>query len=180
MKKLLFLALALPFIAAAQTELPRVIDDTLFTTTGFKAVAGTDIKLGVGTLPNGEFKYITESSASVMASFDANYRPAPVGRKWNGHLFHIKKFRKEGTKKRGYTYYLILGGGNLVNYECDIENAIASGELVVPEEFRPKAAQVVPATTPADELKKLKGLLDAGAINQNEYDSAKKKILAKM
>jgi len=180
MKKLLPLLLIMPFMAYAQSDLPKVIEDTLFTTTGFKAIAGTDIKLGVGTLPNGEFKYITESSASVMASFDAKYRPAPVGRKWSGHLFHIKKFRREGNKKRGYTFYIILGGGTLVNYECDIENAIAVGELVVPEEFRPKTAQGAPASTAADELKKLKGLLDAGAITQNEYDSAKKKILAKM
>lgn len=180
MKKLLLCVLIFPFIARAQSDQPKVIDDTLFTTTGFKAVAGTDIKLGTGTLPNGDFKYITMSSLSIIAINDPSHRPDPVSRKMSGHLFHIKKFRKEGSKKRGYTYYLVLGGGNLVNYECDVENAIACGELVVPDEFRPKIAQGLPASTPTDELKKLKGLLDAGAITQNEYDSAKKKILSKM
>lgn len=180
MKKLLTYLLVLPLYAGAQTELPTIVDDTLITTSGFRAVAGTDIKLGVGTLPNGDFKYITESSLSIMSLNEPSRRPPALGRKLSGHLFRIKKFRKEGSKKRGFTYYLILGGGNLVNYECDVENAIASGELVVPEEFRPKLSQGDPTTSPADELKKLKGLLDAGAITQNEYDSAKKKILAKM
>ncbi|HEY4291306.1 MAG TPA: SHOCT domain-containing protein [Puia sp.] len=181
MKRLLILLLV-PMFSRAQSELPKVDNDTLLTTSGFKAIAGTDIKLGVGTLPSGDFKYISESSRSFAAlTRGPRYKPDPVGRKWNGHLFHIKKFRKEGTDERGYTWYVILGGGGPVNYECDIENAIATGEIIVPDAFKPKVAgSAAPAYSPSDELKKLKDLYDSGALTKGEYDSAKKKILAKM
>lgn len=181
MQRLLILLL-LPLFSCAQSELPKVDNDTLTTTSGFRAIAGTDIKLGIGTLPTGDFKYVTESSTSFAAlTRGPRYKPDPVGRKLNGHLFHIKKFRKEGTKKTGYTYYIILGGGGPVNYECDIENAIATGEIVVPDEFKPKVTgSAAPVSNPTDELKKLKDLYDSGALTKDEYDSAKKKILSKM
>jgi len=49
---------------------------------------------------------------------------------------------------------------------------------------RAKAAkampQVTPAPTPLEELKKLKELLDMGAVTQEEYEEKKKKILQKV
>ena len=42
------------------------------------------------------------------------------------------------------------------------------------------ARQPVAATTPADEIAKLKGLLDAGAISQQEFDQMKAPLIAKM
>jgi len=181
MKKLLFCLLLAPCFASAQVDLPKIVDDTLFTSSGYRAVAGTDIKLGNGTLPNGDFKYVTTSRGPMIGPSDPRRRPEPAGISWAGHMFHIKRFHKDGNSKRGYTYFLVLGAGGLVNFLCDVENAIASGELVVPDEYRPKTAQAgVAPVSPVDQLKKLKDLLDAGAINQNEYDSAKKKILAKM
>ena len=49
---------------------------------------------------------------------------------------------------------------------------------------RAKAAKAVPqvtvAPTPLEELKKLKELLDMGAISQEEYEAKKKKILEKV
>lgn len=170
----------LPALSHGQDELPKLIKDTLTTTSGFKIVAGTDVKLGTGTLPNGDFKYISISAGSWAALSDASMRDMHVGRRYNGHLFHVKRFRVDGNKKRGYTYSLILGGGNISNYDCDIESAIAAGEIVVSDEFKPKVAGSVPASSSADELKKLKDLYDSGALTKDEYDSAKKKIIAKM
>lgn len=43
----------------------------------------------------------------------------------------------------------------------------------------PKATPASATTSLADELKKLKDLLDAGALTQEEYDAAKKKLLEK-
>lgn len=43
---------------------------------------------------------------------------------------------------------------------------------------RDTSSQSDGTTSLADELKKLKGLLDSGAITQEEYDTAKKKLLA--
>ena len=49
---------------------------------------------------------------------------------------------------------------------------------------RAKAAKAMPqvtvAPTPLEELKKLKELLDMGAISQEEYEAKKKKILEKV
>ena len=163
------------------SELPRIDKDTLFTTSGYKIVNGQDIKLGTGSLPYGDFKYISISSTSWLTAGSTNQEP--VGRKWNGHLFKVKKVRKEGTKKRGFTFYLVLGGGNIVNYECDIESAIATGEIVVPEEYRLKQkAVVVEIKQPisvADELTKLKKLYDDGVLTKEEYEAQKKKLLEK-
>jgi hypothetical protein len=181
MKKAIVLFFALPLFCAAQDELPRVLKDTLFTTSGFRMVAGTDIKLGTGTLPNGDFKYVSISASSWANISDPSMSKSGIGRRYNGHLVHVKKFRKDGNKRRGYVFYAIVGGGNIVNYDIDVESAIASGELVVPDEFRPKTTTpAATAVSPADELKKLKDLLDSGAITKDEYDSTKKKILAKM
>jgi hypothetical protein len=180
MKRSIIILFALPFICSAQDELPRVVKDTLFTTSGFRMIAGTDVKLGTGTLPNGDFKYVAISSASWANISDPSMSKSGIGRRYNGHMVHVKKFRKEGNKKRGYVYYAVVGGGNIVNYDIDVESAIATGELVVPDEFKPKAAAGNSTPSTADELKKLKDLLDGGAITKDEYDSAKKKILAKM
>lgn len=181
MKKILFFLIFPAFSYSQEIELPRIVKDTLFTSSGFKVVAGTDIKLGVGSLPSGDFKYIAVSAASWSVLMDPSHKPDQIGRRWSGHLFHVKKFRRDGNKKRGFTYQLILGGGNIANYDCDVENAIASGEIVVPEEFRPHTQSAsISSSSAADELTKLKTLFDSGAITKDEYDSAKKKIIAKM
>lgn len=186
MNKLLIAALCCFFCVLAlgqsKNELPRLKKDTLYTSSGFKIADGQDVKLGRGSLPNGDFKYITISSTSWLTAGDG--KQEAVGRKWNGHLFKVKKFRKEGSKKRGYTYYLVLGGGNIVNYECDIESAIATGEIDVPDQFKPQSqqaqiVQIKQETSIADELAKFKKLYDEGVLTKEEYEAQKKKLLDK-
>jgi hypothetical protein len=71
----------------------------------------------------------------------------------------------------------------IVGYEIDVENAIKTGEIEVPEEFMPKketqTIELKQTISPADELKKFKELLDSGVITQEEFDNQKKKILEK-
>lgn len=45
------------------------------------------------------------------------------------------------------------------------------------EQSTPSTPQSSPATDPLDEIKKLKGLLDIGAITQEEFDAKKKQLL---
>ena len=45
------------------------------------------------------------------------------------------------------------------------------------EQSAPSTPQSSPATDPLDEIKKLKGLLDIGAITQEEFDAKKKQLL---
>lgn len=71
-----------------------------------------------------------------------------------------------------------------LNYLADIEMGIESEEIVAINSRTFGKAQTAsvttaPASSKADELKKLKELLDSGALTQKEYDAEKKKILDK-
>jgi len=176
MKILIFFLLLSPLYSTAQEGFPKIVNDTLFTSSGYKVVIGQDVKLGTGTLPYGDFKFIGFSQTSFMGG-----NRQTVGKNWSGHNFKVKKFRQDGNTKRGYTYKLILGGGNIVNYECDIERAIAAGEIIVPDEFKQKPQTVIvelkQPLSVADELNKLKKLYDDGVLTQEEYEAQKKKLL---
>jgi Short C-terminal domain len=149
---------------------------------------GSTIKCGRGTLPNGSFKYLHTSSTSWVAMMSATQADptagvTPLSKSYGGLNLQVKSVKKLGNKKRGCRYVLKVGGGNIVNYDVEIEDAIAVGEVVGPNVSASPAVASSSAPSqesPADELKKLKSLLDAGAITQQEYDSTKKKILAKM
>ena len=101
--------------------------------------------------------------------------PEKLNSGWNNSKMKIKSFKYAGTKKTGFKYYIILGGGNIVNYLCDIEPAINAKEVIVKNNFE-SIFNPLPFSK-ADELKKFKDLLDAGAITRSEYDSIKAKIL---
>ena len=89
---------------------------------------------------------------------------------------------KRGTKKHGFVYYPIINVG-AIRFEVDIDNAIASGELSVPDEFKPKkdlaTVVVKQETSLADELAKLKKLYSDSVLTKEEYEAAKKKLLEK-
>jgi hypothetical protein len=87
----------------------------------------------------------------------------------------VAKLQKRGSEKKGFVYYVLLSG--FVRYEVDVENAIKFGEIVVPDEFKPKLETANQTLSAADEIKKFKALLDSGAITQEEYDAKKKKLL---
>ena len=195
MKKAIFILLTLIFISKSYSQdnestLPKLGGDTLFTTSGYNIVEKQDVKIGTGSMPDGDFKFIRTNSASLFAyhsntgynglANQANSFP----RSQSGLTYKIKRFEKRGNKKHGYVYYAVIGSG-LINYEVDVENAIASGELAVPDEFKPKTKQqavtveVKQQISVADELTKLKKLLDDGVLTQEEYDAQKKKLLEK-
>lgn len=176
MKQIVLLFFVLSSIKCFSQEL-STNGDTLYASNGMKFYRGMQIKLGAGTLPNGDFKYVTTSQTSWLNVMNGKPNTDALGRKFAGHLLDVKRIRKEGTKKRGYTYYLVLGGSNIINYECDIENAMAVGEAEIPAKFKLQSNSNTSPTSVADELLKLKQLLDAGAITQQEFDAQKKKLL---
>jgi hypothetical protein len=98
------------------------------------------------------------------------------GRAYNGLPVTIKKIRRFKSKNAEKVLFLV-GGGNITNYTLDIENAIASCEIKDCIEKVNKVEVVRDAESKYDELKKLKELLDSGAITQNEFEKEKKKIL---
>ena len=187
MKKLLFLIITYSSLSA-QSNLSKYENDTLTTSTGFKVYKGLTLKIGTGSMPDGDFKFIRVNANSMFAYHSntgyqglANQANS-FKRDYSGLTFEVKKIMERGTKKNGYVYYAKIMA-TIVGYEIDIENAIKTGEIEVPEEYKPKKeTQIIvikQTISPADELKKFKELLDSGVITQDEFDKQKQKILEK-
>ena len=121
---------------------------------------GDKVKLGLGSGVNGAFAYI--KSSGVMNNNQhapSNYSNTTV----------VVKIIKEYNSK---TYLAVVAQG-MMNFMIDIDGAIASCEIV--DCKKNDSTQVKPDKY--EQLKKLKELLDSGAITQDEYDKEKKKIL---
>lgn len=189
--KTLILAFASFFTFAvvhAQDALPKIENDTLYTTVGYKIGKGQVITIGKGSTPDGEFLYIrrnTKAAISLnnpgMSHNGENVMTNSFPKRQYGQTFEVKKLRKDGNRKRGYNYMAIINSGP-TKYEIDVENAIASGELKVPDGYRPKTTGVIEASqgsSVADELRKVKKLYDDGILTKEEYEAQKKKLLEK-
>lgn len=183
MKRLVLLFTVLIFgISYSQTE-PKFENDTLTTSTGFKVYEGLDLKIGTGSMNDGDFKFI-RTNASSMFNYSSTTGYQGLANQANsfkrsnsGLTFKVKKIMPRGSKKNGFVYYAKIGSG-LINYEIDIENAIKSGELIVPEEFSPKEkTQNVNSETKYDKLKKIKELKDSGVLSEEEFQKEKDKIM---
>lgn len=176
--QLLLLLLGLSLSAFSQS----IKEDTLYTSQGLKIAKGQMMQLGAGTMPDGSFKYIRVSRYSLLRTqpwykdfpnnrgiAEANALPSDQA----GLKYKVYSVEDIGNNKRGHVYYALIGITKIMKYEVDVENAIKSGEIVLPG-YNPSAGTTVSV---ADELLKLKQLLDNGAISQAEFDTQKKKML---
>lgn len=183
MKRRLLLFTVLIFgISYAQTA-PKFENDTLTTSTGFKVYEGLDLKIGTGSMNDGDFKFIRTNAASVFNySSTTGYQGLAnqansFKRSNSGLTFKVKKIMPRGNKRNGFVYYAKIGSG-LMNYEIDLENAIKSGELIIPDEFLPKEkSQHLNSETKYDKLKKIKELKDSGVLSEEEFQKEKDKIM---
>lgn len=169
------------------TSASRLVNDTLFTKSGYKIVIGDKVKIGTGSTPDGDFKFIRRNSTgfgtALIMTNDNSYNKSQLSlpRNMAGYNAEVVKFVVRGTRKIGFRYepLVTLGSGR---YEIDLENAIASGELIVPDEFNPKLKSKVDSKqqlSVADELTKIKKLYDDGVLTKEEYEALKKKLLEK-
>lgn len=144
----------------------KTVDGTTYT-------VGDTIRIGMGSNPNGSFNYIF-----IVDGWNGN-------RAWSAQLNNkfaiIDKFAWGGNDKIGKTVYATFrnaGGLSSIN----LESAITSGEVITPNS-KQKADKNTPViiqqsgSSLAEELKKLKELLDAGVLTQSEFDVQKKKLL---
>lgn len=181
-KAILTLSIVVSLAASAQTKFEN---DTLYFDSGFKITKGQELKFGTGTMDNGNFKFIRVNStgfAAIMTATDNqayNNSQNSLNRSMAGHKGTVVKIVQRGTKKTGYIFQPLVSIGSGVRYEIDVENAIASGELAVPDEFKPKTKESKSTLSAADELAKFKKLYDDGVITKEEFDAAKAKILAR-
>ena len=78
---------------------------------------GTKLKLGTGTMPNGDFTYI--SAVTVTE--------AHLKRTTQLKEIKVVDLERKGNKKYGYKYIFEAQGGFIIQ----LENAIATGEIVL-------------------------------------------------
>jgi hypothetical protein len=136
---------------------------------------GDTVKIGLGSTPEGAFKYVQVSQPGFLPprrnSNDMNARKDAA--KSNAVIKRIKTGSR--LTDAGNKIIFVVKTGGIMNYDVWIEEAIASCEVT------PCASATGINSAPvgvADELLKLKKLLDAGGITKEEYDAQKKKLLA--
>ncbi|MGL6126771.1 Short C-terminal domain-containing protein [Chryseobacterium ureilyticum] len=184
MKQVLLIFTLLIFGISYSQTAPIFENDTLVTSTGFKVYEGLDLKIGTGSMNDGDFKFIRTNASSLFNySSTTGYQGLAnqansFKRSNSGLTFKVKKIMPRGNKKNGFVYYAKIGSG-LMNYEVDLENAIRSGEVIVPDEFLPKEkSQHINSETKYDRLKKIKELKDSGVLSEEEFQKEKDKIMA--
>lgn len=145
--------------------------------TSYKATNGVTyhvndtVRLGKGSNANGSFVYIEDYGPGPIPP-DPNR--APSGRSLPKQLSNstvvLKAIRK--TSVNGADKYIFMvNPGGLFRFTMYIDDAIAACEV------KPCAADDAKVGSVADEIKKLKALLDEGAITKAEYEAQKKKLL---
>ncbi|MCF3107270.1 SHOCT domain-containing protein [Niabella sp. CC-SYL272] len=153
----------LPMILFAQKK-----NDSLVTSIGWVIHKGDIIKTGIGSMDNGRFAFIQVSQATQGLGGNPHLPANEANKEFK--IFKIKVFR--GKQIPVITYKNTTFSGR---WDVNIEGAIAKGEIIVPEQYRQSSP--APAPSKADELAKLKKLLDDGVLTKEEFEKEKGKIL---
>ena len=113
---ILFILVAANSAVNAQQAAPKLQGDSLYTTSGFVIGKGQRIKLGLGTMPDGDFKFVRINSASLFHNTEiSNYASGynansanSMNRRNTGREFTVAKLEKRGDEKHGYSYYVVF------------------------------------------------------------------------
>lgn len=173
MKKAFFiLVMLLPLFCGAQIPGKRTPGPYVLSN-GISFKEGDTVILGTGSDPTGDFKFIYNPPNYLLGvkqqSLSKQYS--------NAHLI-IKRFNTYTNKKVGSKVWAVVNPGGILNGVIELQQAYDAGEIVV--KGKPpvsKNASALASGSVADELIKLKTLLDNGAITKAEYDAQKKKLL---
>lgn len=149
--------------------------DSIVCSNGWVIKVGQNITIGNGTMADKSFAHIA-TAPNLLSTLPMHLGSAYAG--LNLTVKRIVTIKLKGAKK----VELVVGGGNVVNYRVQIEQAIESGEILPPIEYRKKVEPTVIIqnnTSVADELVKLKKLYDDGLLSKEEFEAQKKKLLEK-
>lgn len=149
--------------------------------TGTKYQVGEKIKVGTGSMDNGDFKFIRRSATSMQA-YNGKRRDLvnaanALPRNRSQLSYKIIRIDKRGRDRLGYVYYPIIDDGWATRYEIDLENAIKAGEIIDENYNKNINTTNNEKNTKTDELKKLFELKQTGALTEEEYQTEKAKIL---
>ncbi len=157
----------MPFIGFAQNDYKA--------SNGKTYRVGDTIRVALGSMPDGNFKYVQASQPSFFPP-RRNGNDLNARKDFANTSAIIKKI-KTGSRltDNGNKIILVVKGNGLINFDVWIEEAIAACEVTPCA--TPTSAPTVQTANVADELLKLKKLLDAGALTQDEFNAQKKKLL---
>ncbi len=173
MKKLFTLIIcALPIIGLSQ-------DITSYQAANGKTYkVGDTVKVALGSMPDGNFKYIQASPLIPTPPSRNNNNSLSARKDFANAITVIRKIKKTANLSGAEKTVFNVKVRGPITYDIWIEEAIAACE-VTPCADNSKVAPVNTGQgSVADELLKLKKLLDAGALTQAEFDAQKKRLLA--
>ena len=176
MKKIILIFLLFPFIAKAQSVLPRFENDTLYTTSGYKIFNGQILQLASGTAENGKFRFIKLQNGGENLDAFRYERTSILVRKLSDYVIsglgnHYIGISGTVTYKDGSKSKINID----INFDRAIENfAGLPSELIISEEFKNKKPAGI-----IDEIERLFKLYKEGALTQEEFEAVKKKLINK-
>lgn len=135
---------------------------------------GDTIHVGLGSMPDGNFKYIQINQLLPGPPDPRRSNGLNARKDMSGGNYAIKKIQNVKQMAGGDKTVITIRTGGLPTCDIWIEEAIAACEVTPCADQKGSS----PKFSVADELTKLKKLLDNGAITQAEYDAQKKKLLA--
>jgi hypothetical protein len=166
MKMLLVVFLALLGLTAQAQYTPGKSISEYTTKLGTVIHVGDTLVFARGLREDGTFRYATIPPAML----------APEGMglpsSWNNKKAVVKDIREVSTKKSLNKRITVVFKAGVYNAQLDADSAEGAGEIVTAKNQKP----VSPAASIADELLKLKSLLDSGAITREEFDTQKAKL----
>ncbi len=170
MKNIIIAILCLiPFVSFSQDM------DTYTASNGKTYKIGDTVKVALGSMPDGNFKYV-QVSPPLFAPPSRNSNSMSARRDFANTNVIIRKIKKNPQMSGSEKVIFNVKVRGLVTYDIWIEEAIAACEVT------PCATKTNPVNTGtgsvADELIKLKKLLDDKAITTEEFNAQKKRLLS--
>jgi len=146
------------------------------TISGWTIHKGDTIQIGNGTMPDKKFAFIYQCPKGFSTLTNDLGRTSRLLSYFAYRKLVVKKLQVWGDRVMGFSVMAMLRLGPMGNYSIEIDNAINSGELIVPPAYH-VLVENKQTVDPPDELMKWEKLLNADAINQHEYDSVKSRLL---
>lgn len=134
---------------------------------------GDTVKVGMGSMPDGDFKYIQVNALLMPPHRNSNSLNASKDFSLTNGI--IKKIKDEKQMSGSDKIIFTIKTGGIPTYDIWIDEAIVACEVTPCVNSNGGTSSHLGV---ADELLKLKKLLDAGAITKDEYNAQKKKLLA--